>query len=176
VKLVEIPAESLDLPINRIWKDEWFLLTAGDFAARSYNTMTVAWGGMGVMWSRPMAMVVVRPQRYTHEFMERCGDFTLCAFAREHREALNLLGTVSGRGRDKIAESGLTPCASAVARSPCFAEAKLVVECRKIYRDAIDPAGFLDPTIERNYPTRDYHSLYFGEVLAIRGTPEYLAR
>lgn len=175
MELITIPVESLTLAVHRVWKDDWFLLTSGDFEKRSFNTMTVAWGGMGVMWGKPIAMVVVRPQRYTHEFMERFPDFTLCAFPRSCRAALNLLGSTSGRAGDKIAKSGLTPRASVEVRAPCFAEANLVLECRKIYRDAIDPAGFVSPDTAANYPSRDYHSLYFGEVIAARGSKEHAA-
>ena len=176
MELVEIPITSLTLPVHRLWDKDWFLLGCGDFAKGHFNAMTVAWGGLGVMWSKAIAMVVVRPQRYTHEFMETYPDFTLCSFPRRYREALNLLGSVSGRQGDKIARSGLSPRESTAVRSPSFAEASLVIECRKIYRDAIDPAGFLDPGIAANYPSRDYHSLYFGEVVAARGTPEHAGK
>ena len=84
-----------------------------------------------------------------------------------------MLGTKSGRDSDKVAESGLTPEASSKVGSPCFAEAKLVIECRKIYRDDLKPEFFLDPTIEVNYPTKDYHRFYLGEVVAISGTQEF---
>ncbi len=57
--------------------------------------------------------------------------------------------------------------------APAFAEAELVIECRKIYRDALEPKGFLDPQIESNYPQKDYHSVYFGEIVAIRGEAKY---
>ena len=176
MQLASIPIDSLTLRVHQMWKEEWFLLSSGDFEKRHFNTMTVAWGGLGLMWNRPMAMVVVRPQRYTHEFMEAYPDFTLCAFPRRYREALSMLGSRSGRQGDKIGASGLTPCAATAVRSPVFAEASLLIECRKIYRDAIDPAGFLDPGIAANYPSRDFHSLYFGEVLASRGTEEHSGR
>ena len=39
-----------------------------------------------------------------------------------------------------------------------------------MYWHDLDPAHFLDPEIERNYPQKDYHRAYFGEVLAIWGT------
>jgi flavin reductase (DIM6/NTAB) family NADH-FMN oxidoreductase RutF len=120
-------------------------------------------------------MVVVRPQRYTFGFMERSPDFTLSAFDRCYREALNLLGSRSGRDGDKVAASGLTPCGSQVVRSPCFREAALVLECRKIYRDRIDPQGFLDREIHTHYPSQDYHAVYFGEVLRVEGTDRYVA-
>jgi flavin reductase (DIM6/NTAB) family NADH-FMN oxidoreductase RutF len=92
--------------------------------------MTVAWGSMGVMWGKPFAQVVVRPVRYTFEFMEQYDSFTLCAFPAEYRQTLLMLGTKSGRDGDKIAESGLTPVVSANVAAPGFAEAELIVELR----------------------------------------------
>lgn len=147
----------------------WFLLTAGSFADRKFNTMTVSWGFLGTMWNRPVAQVVVRPTRYTCEFIEASPDFTLCAFPAENRKALSLLGSKSGRDGDKITEAGLTPCPASLTASPAFAEASLVIECRKIYSDAFDPRGFIDPAINDNYSGNDYHHIYIGEVLAIRG-------
>ena len=51
-------------------------------AAEQYNAMTISWGSLGVMWDRPFVQVVVRPQRYTFEFMERFDTFTVCAFPK----------------------------------------------------------------------------------------------
>ena len=38
---------------------------------------------------------------------------------------------------------------------------------------AFDPARFLDPTIDRNYPDKDYHRMYFGEIVTVAGTAKY---
>ncbi len=165
--------EELAVRACGVWDLQWFLLTSGDFAAGDYNTMTVSWGSLGVIWNRPFAHVFVRPTRHTHGFMERHDSFTLCTFAEEHRGALDLLGSRSGRDGDKIAASGLTPVASTVVAAPGFAEAELILECRKIYWDDLRPAQFLDPAIGRNYPAKDYHRIYFGEIVAIRGTDAY---
>jgi len=124
---------------------------------------------MGIMWDKPFVQVVVRPTRHTFKFMESSADFTICAFPETHRKALNLLGSRSGRDGDKIAASGLTVCKSSKASSPSFIEANLVIECRKIYSDNINPRGFLSPSIDKNYPLGDYHRIYYGEVLSIRG-------
>jgi len=140
-------------------------LTAGDFQRKDYNTMTVAWGSLGSMWARPFAMVVVRPVRYTYEFIERYDTFSLCTFSRRYRKALSLLGAKSGRDGDKIAESGLTPIAAQCVAAPVFAEAKLVLECRKIYWEDFKPEHFIDPALDKNYPQKDYHRMYFGEIL-----------
>ena len=156
-----------------LFDKRWLLLTCGDFSAGDYNCMTISWGSLGIMWNRPFAQTVVRPQRYTYQFMEKYPTFTLCAFPKKYRKALDLLGSKSGRDGNKIAEAGLTPAAASLVAAPCFAEAELVIECQKIYWADFDLAHFVDPKIDRNYPTRDYHRSYFGQILAISGTVDY---
>jgi flavin reductase (DIM6/NTAB) family NADH-FMN oxidoreductase RutF len=168
-----IPAAELQVTAHHLWSKQWLLLTSGDFATGDFNTMTVGWGSLGTMWNRPFAQIVVRPGRYTHEFLERFDHFTLSAFSSNYRKALALLGSKSGRDGDKISETGLTPIASTEIGSPGFAEAELILECRKSYRQVMDPAGFLDPTIDKNYPVKDYHTIYFGEILAVFGESDY---
>jgi len=168
-----IAFEDFSIHAQRLWGRTWLLLTAGDFAAGDYNTMTVGWGSFGVMWNLPFAQVGGRPTRHTFSFTGRYDTFTLCAFGEEHRPALQLLGTRSGRDGDKITPAGLTPVAATQVAAPAFEQAELVVECRKIYWDDLDSEHFLDPNIESNYPKQDYHRVYFGEILAISGTADY---
>lgn len=156
-----------------MWEPGWFLLTCGDFASNHFNCMTISWGSTGIIWGRPFIMVVVRPQRYTYQFMEQYTSFTVCAFSRQYHRALDILGTKSGRDTNKIAESGLTPCASEKVVSPCFVEAELVLECQKIYWGDFDPSHFLDPDIIQNYPINDFHRCYFGQIMALRGVGKY---
>jgi len=170
-----IRPDAFALPIFHAWDDRWFLLTAGTLAPGSFNTMTVAWGAFGVMWNRPFALVVVRPTRHTFGFMERSPDFTLSLFPVEHQEKLELCGTVSGRDTDKVAATGLTPVPSTVVASPCFAEAELVIECRKTYWQDLDPAHFLDPRIHGLYQG-DFHRVFFGDVVAVEGTEAWERR
>jgi len=160
---------------HHLWSEQWLVLAAGSFVANSFNAMTVAWGSLGTMWGKPFAQAVVRPSRYTREFMEQYDTFTLCAFPEEHRKAVQLLGAKSGRDGDKITEAGLTPVAATTVAAPCFAEAELVIECRKMYWQDMDSANFLDPAISKNYPQKDYHRIYFGEVVAISGINSFRA-
>jgi len=149
--------------------DQWFLLTCGDFKSRHFNSMTISWGSLGVVWNRPFVQVVVRPTRYTFEFMQQSADFTVCAFPEQYRASLDMLGSTSGRDGDKVARSGLTPLAGSNVNSPIYAEANLVFECRKMYSDAFHPQQFVDPAIDRLYRNNDYHVIYYGEVLSICG-------
>jgi flavin reductase (DIM6/NTAB) family NADH-FMN oxidoreductase RutF len=170
-----IPVNEILVRSHHLWAKQWLLLTSGDFAVGHYNTMTVGWGSLGTMWGKPFAQVVVRPSRFTFGFMEQNDDFTLCTFPEKFRKALNLLGTKSGRDGDKITAAGLTPIASTRISAPGFAEAELILECRKIYWDDMEPAQFLDPAIENHYPQKDYHRIYYGEILAVFGVGSYRA-
>ena len=172
-KLHPIDPSDLRLRPHHLWSRQWLLLAAGDFAARDFNAMTVGWGSIGTMWGKPFAQVVVRPTRHTRGFIDRHDTFTLCAFPERCRPALQLLGSISGRDGDKIAASGLTPVAAERVAAPVFAEAELSIECRKLYAQEMDPADFLDDGIAKLYPARDYHRIYFGEIVALRGTDAY---
>jgi flavin reductase (DIM6/NTAB) family NADH-FMN oxidoreductase RutF len=171
-----IAIEDFTISPYHFFEDRWLLLTGGDFASRQFNAMTISWGAVGVMWNRAYAQVVVRPVRYTFEFMERYDSFTVCAFPESYHAALSLLGTKSGRDGDKIAEAGLTPVSASCVAAPAYAEAELVIECKKVYWQDLDPQHFLKPEIARNYPRKDYHRMYFGEILAVLGTETYATR
>ena len=149
-------------PFSLVLKD-WFLVTAGPMD--SFNTMTAGWGGLGAMWSKDVVYIVIRPTRYTYEFLEKNDTFTCAFFDDEYKPALQLLGSKSGRDGDKVAESGLTPVEGTLEGTTSFAEARMVMECRKLYIQNLDPAGFLDPKIEEWYPQKDYHRLYIGEIV-----------
>lgn len=166
---VPIRTDHLVARVHHLWLKQWLLLAAGDFEKGDFNAMTVGWGSLGTMWNKPFAQVVVRPTRYTYNYMERYGDFSLCAFPEAYRDDLQLLGTESGRDGDKIAKTGLTPAAGRQIASPVFAEASLILECRKIYADDFRPEMFLASEIENAYPERDYHRVYFGEIVTAEG-------
>lgn len=168
-----IPVEKFVHNPVHLWDIQSLLLTSGDFETRHFNAMTIGWGSIGYIWRRPFIQVVVRPTRYTYGFMEKYDSFTVCAFPPEFHQALNLLGTRSGRDGDKIAASGLTPEKSTLVASPGYSQASLILECRKMYWDDVDPAQFLDSTIDQHYPKKDYHRIYFGEILAVFGTREF---
>jgi len=173
MEVFPIPANRLLMRVHDLWDQQWLLLSSGEFSSGEFNSMTVSWGGMGIMWNKPIAIVVVRPTRFTYQFMEQFREFTLCAFDEKYRSALEILGTKSGRDSNKIAESGLTPVQSTAVAAPAFREAELIIECRKIYYDDLNPYHFLKKSIITNYSNQDFHRMYFGEIQAIRGTKKY---
>ncbi len=156
------PLEFNESPFRLIGK-EWMLITAGNM--ENWNTMTASWGGMGEIWFKPAVFTFIRPQRHTLKFVEKEPVFTLSFFDEKYRTALKICGAHSGRDCDKAAEAGLTPFGTD-GGSVAFEEARLVLECRKLYVQDLDPAGFLDDSIiPKHYPARDFHRMFVGEVL-----------
>lgn len=144
--------------------DQWMLVTAGE--PGRFNTMTASWGGMGVMWGKSVAYTVIRPQRYTFEFMEANDTYTLSFYGKEYKPALSLCGSRSGRDVDKGKETGLTPVFDQAA--PYFEQAELVLVCRKLYAQNIDPDCFLDSSCdEKWYAAKDYHKQYISEIVNV---------
>ena len=142
--------------------DEWMLITAEN-AEGKINTMTASWGGFGIMWGKPVCVCVIRPQRYTAEFVEENEMLSLSFLEEGYREALKLCGTKSGRDCDKIADAGLTPIK--LGNIYGFKEAKTVISGKKIYTDVIKEVGFIDKSIiDSKYPHRDYHKVFVCEI------------
>ena len=156
----EIDCEALaDNPFKLVGKD-WMLITAGD--RERFNLMTAAWGGLGVLWQRNVAFCFVRPTRYTFPFMEKSDCFTLSFFTDEYRTMLTFCGSKSGKDVNKVAETGLTPVFD--GRFIYYDQARLVLQCRKLYTHDLEPDAFLDPAITALYPLKDYHRMYVGEI------------
>ena len=141
--------------------DKWMLVTAGD--SNKANTMTASWGGAGVLWNKNVVTCYIRPQRFTRELIDANENFSVSFLPEEFRKQLVYCGRVSGRDEDKIMGSGLTLLNDYAA--PCFEEADTVLICKKIYVGELKPQGIVYPEHdEANYPAKDYHIVYIGEI------------
>lgn len=158
----KIDIKTLKENVVSLFDDKWALITAGN--KESYNTMTASWGTMGELWNKDVCFAFIRPQRYTFEFMEREDYFTVSFFPEEYKKALGFCGRYSGRDCDKAKETGLTPVE--VGSSMSFEESEIVLLCKKLYVQDIDPKGFIDKSIdEACYPQKDYHRMFVGEIV-----------
>lgn len=155
--------EMSDNPFKLIGHD-WMLITSG--TPDNFNTMTASWGGMGFLWGKNVCFIFVRPSRYTYEFMEKNETFSLSFLTEEWRNALNICGKKSGRDIDKAKETGIKPIHGS-NQTTGFEQARLIIECKKMYFHDLNPGQFLDSSIERNYNGADYHRMYVGEILSV---------
>ena len=146
-----------------LFDKKWALVTAGTMDC--FNTMTIGWGGLGTLWSRPVATVYVRTSRYTHEFMDKNGYFTVSFYPEDKKKILGVLGTKSGRDMDKMHDSGLTPVAA--GESVTVAEAELTLVCKKLYMQRLELDRIPEDIVQKLYSKDAPHDMYIGEVVSV---------
>lgn len=147
-------------PYKMIDKD-WFLVTAG--GEQGWNTMTASWGFAGIMWGKKTFTTVIRPQRYTKEFIDKENTFSICFFDESERKALAFCGSNSGRDCDKAERTGLIPVFT--DDTTAFAQAKLVLICEKAYVQPMKEECFTDKALnDANYAAGDHHTQYIGVI------------
>lgn len=161
MKLEKISPEKLSGNPFQMIGDDWFLLSAG--TKEKFNTMTAGWGYMGVLWGRPGVVVLVRPSRYTYEFLNDNEYFTLSFFGQKYRRELAFCGAKSGRDVDKIAETGFTPVFSECG-APYFEEAETVLVCRRRFERELTEADVPEEDRKRFFSDNCYHRIYFAEI------------
>ncbi len=149
--------------IQRMREDGLLLATTG--ADGKPNVMTIGWGTIGSIWSRPIFIVLVRPSRYTYSRLEQVSDFTVNVAPRELAAAVNHCGTVSGREHDKLQEMHLTPVPSREVRAPIIKECIAHYECRTVHRNDLAPEAIAEAVREEFYASGDFHRVYFGEIV-----------
>ena len=161
----EIAIDELSFnPFTKIGS-EWMLVCAGD--EEKANAMTASWGGVGVWWNMPSATCYVRQTRYTKELIDSHDAFSIAFLDEEHRPALKLCGTESGRDGDKLAKAGLS--VEMVDGTPVIAQARLAFVCRKQYAALMPPEGFVNPQAHENWYSKgeladNYHTMYIGSI------------
>lgn len=133
-------------PFTKIGK-EWALLTAG--SKDKANTMTISWGGVGILWGKNVAFVFVRDSRYTKELIDKNEFFSLSFLSEKYRDALNYCGSHSGRDEnDKISAAGLT--LTSRHSIPFIDEGNMILLCEKMSATRLTEDSFLMPEIAQN--------------------------
>ena len=142
-------------PANLLYPVPAVMVTCQDEEGRA-NIMTAAWAG--TVCSDPvMVSVFIRKSRYSHDIIERTGEFVLCLTTERLVRAADWCGVKSGRDVDKFAALGLTKLPSRCVAAPGIAESPVCLECRV---RQILPLGS--------------HDMFVGEVLSTDVDPKYL--
>lgn len=155
--------EKFDIDVLNVFEKEWALATAG--TKENYNTMTIGWGGLGTLWNKPVATIYIRPNRYTYDFLESNDYFTVSFYDAQHKKALGVLGSKSGRDCDKIALAGFSP--KEAGESVTFEEAQVTLLCKKIYFQDMDMAQIPEDVKSKFYDNEPVHRMYIGQVVDI---------
>ena len=148
--------------IKKIKKGAFLTVKSAD----AFNTMTIGWATFGFIWQKPIMMVAVRPTRHTFGIIEKSSDFTVTIPAGDMSKAIAFCGSKSGRDVDKFKMCNLEIADGQNVASPIIKVPGTHFECKIVYKSAMNEA-FLDKNYDKAiYPLKDYHTLYFGEILA----------
>ena len=147
--------------------EDWAILTAGTMD--DFNSMTIAWGGLGTMWGKSVAFLVVKPTRYTCQFVQRHTEITVSWYDKKYKKELaSIFGAKSGRDINKAAQSGFTP--KEIAGCVTYAEAAETIVLKKLFMQQLE-RDLLPEECLKWYPlgTKEEHVHYLiiAEVLSI---------
>lgn len=143
------------------------LLLASVDAQGNPNVMTIGWGTVGIIWGKPIFVVLVRPSRYTHSLIEITDDFTVNVPTPELADEVLYFGTVSGRDQDKFKAKGLTATPSKKVKAPIVEECAIHYECRVVHKNDVIPDELAEEIRNSFYRNGDSHRIYFGEILSV---------
>ncbi|MGD0624215.1 MAG: flavin reductase family protein [Thermodesulfobacteriota bacterium] len=129
------------------------------------NVMTIGWATFGFMWRKSVMMVAVRNSRFTHGIIEQADSFTVSVPSGNMQKEINFCGSKSGKDLDKFKECQLATTKAQKVSTPVLRIPGYHYECKMMYKTPMDPK-FMDKDMEDLYPQKDYHTLYFGEIVA----------
>lgn len=144
--------------------------------ADAVNTMTIGWGFLGIEWGKPIFVALVRESRYTKEYLDATGEFTVNIPVSEiDTKILSACGTKSGREVDKIKLLNLELVDSEVVSVPGIRQLPLTLECKVIYQQVQNSAEIPTFAMDRYYPEvdmplpsgekYDIHTAYYAEIV-----------
>ncbi len=140
------------------------------------NTMSIAWGFLGIEWNKPIFVALVRENRHTRKMLDEHEEFTInIAIEDFDKNIIKYCGEKSGNDTDKIKDLNLDLCESEVVKVPGIKQLPLTLECRVIYKKLQDSSLISQENKDRFYPqdvssnfygsNQDYHIAYYGEVV-----------
>jgi len=161
--------DPLDLELRPVanFEKDWMALAMG--GSRSYNAMTISWGGIGELWGKPVITVYVSSDRASKKMMDDNDYFTVTGFptSKACKDALVYIGSRSLRDDpDKVANAGLTVEFTQLG-NPIFSEGRLAIECRKLYAAPFDLNRMPQDIRERLYAEMGVHTMYIGEIVNV---------
>ena len=133
----------------------------------TFNVMTIGWGLFGILWEMDFLMVAVRPSRYTFNFIEDTGEFTINVPTLDMADVLEYCGTVSGRDDDKFVQKNLDLVKGTSVSAPIIKQCCLHFECRVAYKTKLIEESIPKEIILDRYPEGDFHTIYFGKILNV---------
>lgn len=166
-KYQSVQPKDFDENIFSLVGDDWTVITAGE----DPNSMVASWGGLGIMFNKPVTWCFLRANRYTLEKIRQSGTYTFCYFPAQYKGEILKFGSASGRNTDKMGQTKLTPMETPHG-VPAYEEAKVIIECKLIAAPTVSKDEFYTEEgkefLQGGYDeAKDWHKLVYGEITNI---------
>ena len=119
------------------------------------NIITVAWTGI-INTNPAMVYISVRPERYSHDMIEKSGEFVINLTTEKLAFATDWCGVKSGKDIDKFEKMHLTKQKANFVKCPMIKESPVSIECKV-----------------REIKKLGSHDMFLSEVLAINADETY---
>ena len=142
------------------------------------NSMTIAWGQVGIEWRKLFFTIYIRHGRFTHGQIEATKEFTISVPIKrtpEISKAISYIGSRSGKNIDKLKDCNLTIVKGIEVNSPAIKEIPLTIECKVIYQQEQEINNIPQELKDQFYPqnigseapmaNQDFHTVYYGEII-----------
>jgi len=147
------------------------LLLAVALPSGSRNIMTIGWVEFGIIWNRPVCVVMIRPTRHTYSLIEQSCAFTINIPISGMNDVLDFCGHNSGRDVDKIRTLGLSVSLSKKVNSIVLDNCAFSYECQVIGKCDISPDMLVEDVLVDHYKSgireANYHRIYLGEIMNV---------
>ncbi len=120
------------------------------------NIITIAWTGI-VNSEPPMTYVSVRKSRYSHQLIQKEGEFVINLPSENMTYAMDYCGVKSGRDVDKFQQQHLTAVPADYVSCPMILEAPVNMEC--VVKEV------------RTYPS---HDMFVAEIVGVHVEEKFL--
>ena len=169
-KIEASPTDYLKETLDKL-RNPGLLLVSVDADGKP-NAMTIGWGTIGIIWGKPIFVVLVRPSRYTHGLIEQTEDFTVNVPSADMADVVAFCGSASGRDHDKFAEKGLVAVPGRKVKSPIIDQCVIHYECKVVHKNDVLKDNLAGEIISSAYPRGDFHTIYYGEILSVYASPD----
>jgi flavin reductase (DIM6/NTAB) family NADH-FMN oxidoreductase RutF len=148
-----------DKVLNNLTNGGAFLISG-----KSPNVMTISWGMTGVLWGQKVFLVPVRGSRYTKTKLDASDEFTVSVSFDKFGKELAFCGSHSGRNCNKFQEADLFTVKAKEVDTYVVNGCDYYYECKVIAKMPMTDETAVK--FAKLYQTRDFHTLYFGKVVA----------
>jgi flavin reductase (DIM6/NTAB) family NADH-FMN oxidoreductase RutF len=140
------------------------LTVTGDNKGKE-NIITLGWIQLGIIWSKPVVSILVRPSRYSYQLLNKHNEFSVNVLSNKYDKEIAFCGANSGSYCDKFLETGLNKIRSSKINISSIKEADIIIECQTVHTTNVIPENLNDVLLSKNYPKGDYHTIFTGIIL-----------